>query len=257
MAQGARLNCRGVVAYDGTRYAGFQRQAGDTPTIQGAIEAAIRQVTGQPVTLTGAGRTDSGVHATGQVIAFEVAWRHPAQDLWRAINATLPEDIALQSLEEAQAGFHPRFDARCRVYEYTLYAAPVRQPLLDRYAWYARADGPLDLAVMRQAAALLIGARDFATFGQPPQGEATIREVRRSELAETVEPGSGAQVIRYTIEANAFLYRMVRRIVGALVRVGAGQVALDEFEAAVRAANGSWPNQTAPAQGLRLTQVIY
>ncbi len=248
---------RAVVAYEGTRCYGFQRQAGDTPTIQGEIESAIGRVTQQQVTVSGAGRTDSGVHATGQVIAFDVAWNHTPDDLWRAINAHLPDDIALQRLDVAHADFHPRYDAHSRVYEYTLYVAPVRQPLLNNTAWHVPSSRSLDVNVMQQAAASLIGVHDFATFGQPPQGESTLREVFRSELAVSpgVEPGH--QLIRYTIEANAFLYRMVRRIVGALVRLGSAQISLAEFDAARRAADGSWPNQTAPARGLCLIEVTY
>jgi tRNA pseudouridine38-40 synthase len=248
---------RAVVAYEGTRYCGFQRQAGDTPTVQGALESAIHRVTQQAVTVLGAGRTDSGVHATGQVIAFDVAWTHRTDDLWRALNANLPGDIALQSLERARAGFHPRYDARSRVYEYTLYVAPARQPLLNKTAWHVPSGEPLDVNTMQRAADGLIGVHDFATFGQPPQGESTIREIIRSEFAVLQGMPPGVQLIRYTIEANAFLYRMVRRLVGALVRVGSGQVSLDEFEAALRAADGSWPNQTAPAHGLCLVEVTY
>ncbi len=247
---------RAVLAYDGSGFCGFQRQAGDTPTVQGAVEDAIAAVTGQRVTLVGAGRTDSGVHATGQVIAFDVAWRHTPADLWRAINANLPPASALQSLAEAEPGFHPRFDARSRTYRYRLYAAPVRQPLLDATAWHA-ATARLDIAAMRAAAAELVGTRDFATFGRPPQGDNTVREVMRSEVIEQADQEPGEQRLRYTIQANAFLYRMVRRIVGALVRVGRGDVAPSELASALHAADGSWPNQTAPARGLCLLEVTY
>jgi tRNA pseudouridine38-40 synthase len=246
---------RAVVAYDGSRYFGFQRQAEGTPTIQGELEKAIKQVTGQQVTLKAAGRTDAGVHATGQVIAFELDWRHTAEDLGHALNANLPDVVAIQSLEEAEQGFHPRFDARRRAYEYTMYLAPARQPLLNRYAWHVPVNGPLDMGAMQRAATSLIGVHDFATFGQPPRGENTVREVMRSEFFAV--PQAGGQVIRYRIEANAFLYRMVRRLVGALVRVGSGDLSLDAFEAAFRAADGTWPSQAAPAHGLCLVEVMY
>jgi tRNA pseudouridine38-40 synthase len=248
---------RAVVAYDGSGYFGFQRQAGGTPTIQGELETAVERVTGQQITLKAAGRTDTGVHATGQVIAFELDWGHTAEDLGHALNANLPDTVAVQSLDEVEKEFHPRFDARSRVYEYALYVAPARQPLLNRYAWHVPVSGPLDAEEMRQAALELIGVHDFATFGQPPQGESTLREVMRSELVAMPEPILDRQVIRYRIEANAFLYRMVRRIVGALVRVGSGNLSLDEFAAAFRAADGTWPNQTAPAHGLCLVEVMY
>lgn len=246
---------RAVVAYDGTGYFGFQRQAGGTPTLQGELEDALERVTGQHVTLKAAGRTDTGVHATGQVIAFELDWRHSPEALGRALNANLPDAVAVQALDQVEQGFHPRFDARSRVYEYTLYAAPVRQPLLNRYSWHVPANSPLDVDAMQRAASHLIGVHDFATFGQPLQGESTVREVMRSELL--VMPQPAGQLIRYRIEANAFLYRMVRRVVGALVRVGSGELPLDEFEAAFRAADGTWPNQAVPAHGLCLVEVRY
>lgn len=248
---------RAVLAYDGTGYHGFQRQAGDTPTIQGAVEAALARVTGQPVTITGAGRTDTGVHATGQVIAFDVAWKHAVQDLWRAVNANLPDGIALQTLDKTGAEFHPRYDARSRAYEYTLYTAPVRQPLVDRYAWFVAGRGLLDIDGMQAAAASLIGRHDFATFGRPPQGDNSVRCVQRSEIKAMPGQAPGEQRFRYTIEADAFLYRMVRRIVGALVRVGRRKLSVQEFEAVFRAADGAWPNQTAPARGLCLVKVTY
>lgn len=263
MAQVARppVRYRAVVAYDGTRYYGFQRQAGDTPTIQGALETALARVTQQSVTVTGAGRTDRGVHATGQVIAFEVVWRHLTHDLWRAVNANLPDAIALQTLAEAVADFHPRFDARSRMYEYTLYAAPVRQPLLNNMAWHVPTQQPLDIAAMQQAAEMVIGTHDFATFGQPPQGENTIRTVMRSVFEPLPNARPEVQMLRYTIEANAFLYRMVRRMVGTLVRVGTGQLSLAAFEAAFSAADGSGAQnraeQTAAAHGLCLVRVTY
>ncbi|MBI5959449.1 MAG: tRNA pseudouridine(38-40) synthase TruA [Chloroflexi bacterium] len=252
-----RLCCRAVVAYDGTDYAGFQRQPNGTPTVQGALEEAIKQVTGQEITVKGAGRTDSGVHASGQVIGFEVPWRHPTHDLWRAINAHLPATVVLQSLEQVQRGFHPRYDAKSREYEYTMYISPVRQPLLNKYAWHVPVNGPLDLKAMQRAASLLIGEHDFATFGQPTQGEVTIREVIRSEFVIILGSQPNVQVIRYTIAANAFLFRMVRRIVGALCRVGSCDLTVEAFEAAFRAADGTWPCPSAPAHGLCLVEVKY
>lgn len=255
-AEGAPRRFRAVLAYAGTRYAGFQRQAGETRTVQGALETALAQVTRQTVRVLAAGRTDAGVHATGQVIAFDVAWEHPPEALRRALNAALPADIALQTLDEAAADFHPRYDARSRIYTYTFYAAPARQPLLDNQAWQVPAP-QLDLPAMQQAAALLLGTHDFATFGQPPQGENTVRTVWRSAVALAGPLVPQGQLFRYTIEADAFLYRMVRRIVGALVRVGSAQLTPEALAAALAAADGTWPNQSAPARGLCLIQVTY
>jgi len=248
---------RARVAYDGTLYAGFQRQAEGTLTIQGELERAIEAVTRQRVTVVGAGRTDSGVHAAGQVIAFNAAWKHTPADLWRAINASLPSTIALQSLDETEADFHPRYDARSRTYAYTLYSAPVRQPLLNKQTWHVPTAEPLDILTMQRAADHLVGVHDFAAFGQPAKGENTTREVMRAEWSALPHAAPGVQMLRFTIEGNAFLYRMVRRIVGALVQVGSGRLSSEEFQAVFRAADGSWANQTAPAHGLCLIEVMY
>ncbi len=247
---------RAQVAYEGTDFYGFQRQAGETPTVQGALERALTAVTGHTVTVLGAGRTDSGVHASAQVIAFDAAWRHGPAALLRAVNVNLPPTVALLQLKPTAADFHPRYDARSRTYAYTLYASPVRRPLLERYAWGLRC-GALNMAAMAEAAALLRGTHDFATFGQPPQGTNTVRTVFRSELETVQTLVPQGVLVRYTIEANAFLYRMVRRIVGALVRVGRGQLSVTEFAEGLAATDNRWPNRTAPARGLCLIGVRY
>ncbi|MGQ9888132.1 MAG: tRNA pseudouridine(38-40) synthase TruA [Aggregatilineales bacterium] len=243
---------RATLAYDGTAYQGFQRQSGGAPTIQGALEEALARVTGQLVTVTGAGRTDAGVHATGQVIAFDVAWRHSDAELLRALNAVLPDDIALQDIAQ-QPGFHPRFDAVARLYTYDVLNAPQRQPLLRCRAWHVWT--PLDRDALRAAAALLVGEHDFATFGQPPCGTNTVRTVLRSEWA--AQPVNGGALLTYTIEANAFLQHMARRIVGMLVDVGRGALTLAQFEAAFRAADLAQAGALAPPHGLALAQVRY
>ncbi len=241
-----------VIAYDGGAYQGFQRQAGETPTIQYAVERAIAQVTGQQVTVIGAGRTDTGVHAEGQVIAFDVVWQHGDETLLRAINAVLPDDIALQSIRQ-QPGFHPRFDAAARVYRYTIVHASQRQPLLRDRAWWVQ--GSLDFDAMRAAAARLVGRHDFAAFGKPPQGSNTIREVYRSEWS--ISGSRWGQISEYHVEANAFLQHMVRRIVGALYEVGRGARRVRDFEHAL-ASGQAWEGVTlAPAHGLVLEAVRY
>lgn len=239
---------RALVEYDGTAYQGFQRQRRG-PTIQGQLESAVKAVSGQAVNVTGAGRTDSGVHATGQVIAFEVTWRHGCQALQRALNANLPEDIAVRELEEAAAGFHPRFSARRRTYVYTIYTGPVRQPLQRLRAWHV--PRPLALPPMNQAAEGIIGRRDFATFGQPPQGDNTEREVFVARWRQVDE------VLTFEIEANAFLYRMVRSLVGSMKTVGEGRWTVTDFIVALAKRDRSQAAQTAPPQGLCLTAVRY
>lgn len=243
---------RATLAYDGTAYQGFQRQAGDTPTIQRAVERAITRVTGQDATVIGAGRTDSGVHASGQVIAFDVAWKHADADLLRALNAVLPDDIALQDLWQ-HPGFHPRFDAQARLYAYTIVQAAQRQPLLLRQSWHIR--GVLDIDTMQEAAKLLLGEHDFATFGSPPVGDNTVRTMYRSEWNTQTEPYG--VLLTYHVEANAFLQHMVRRMVGMLVDVGRGMTDVQHFERAFRAANLTESGTVAPPQGLVLEKVSY
>lgn len=243
---------RATLAYDGTAYLGFQRQPGETPTVQLALERTIGAVTQQTVTITGAGRTDTGVHARGQVIAFDVVWRHDDAVLLRAINANLPDDIALQDLRQHE-GFHPRFDALSRVYRYSVLQVEQRQPLLWKRTW--QMTGSLDLPVMEQGAALLVGTHDFASFGNPPQGDNTVREVMVSRWTKHTE--SSGLLLVYEVEATAFLHHMVRRMVGLLVGVGRGKIDLPEFEAIFRSADLSLVQTIAPPQGLVLEIVRY
>ncbi|MBK8020328.1 MAG: tRNA pseudouridine(38-40) synthase TruA [Chloroflexi bacterium] len=248
------MRYRGTLAYDGTAYQGFQRQADGVPTIQAEVERAAAMVVGQPVTVLGAGRTDSGVHASGQVIAFDAEWRHGAERLLKAINANLPEDIALIQLATAPAqDFHPRFDAVSREYRYLVVNTPVRDPLLVRRAWHA--PWTLDGDRMQAAAVVLIGTHDFGGFGRPPQGENTTRTVLRSEW--TQKPYSDGQLWTYTIEANAFLHHMVRRIVGTLMMVGRGLQPIEWVERLLRDGRMPVGLAVAPPQGLTLMTVRY
>ncbi len=243
-----RLYLRATVAYDGTDFHGFQVQAAQR-TVQGALEDALLQVTREQVRVIGAGRTDSGVHALGQVVAFRTGWRRSAAELQRALNAVLPRDVAVWSLTEAAEGFHPRFDARSRVYRYTVWNHPVRNPLLRRVThWVPQA---LDVAAMSEATRLLLGEHDFATFGTPPQGDNTVRRVFAAGWARDGDR------LWLDIEANAFLYRMVRSIVGTLLQVGRGELTVDGFAEAFAAAERNRAGPAAPACGLCLMAVRY
>lgn len=239
---------RAVVAYDGTDFFGFQRQLRER-TVQGEIEQALDRITGQKVTVIGAGRTDSGVHARGQVIAFETDWAHPPTALQRALNAELPVDTAVMSLTAAAPGFHPRYDAKSRRYEYYIYNSPIRNPLKRLYTW--QVFQPLDLARLNEATRVLVGEHDFATFGQPPQGENTVRHVMAAGWRQQ------AEMFVFDIEANAFLYRMVRSLVGSLVAVGRGRQTVADFERALAACDRTQAGQTCPPQGLFLVSVTY
>lgn len=240
---------RALVEYDGSAYCGFQKQRAD-PTIQGEIERALSHLAGHPVIVTGAGRTDSGVHAKGQVISFELAWSHGSHTLQRALNATLPADIAILQLNSVRADFHPRYDARKRIYNYYVHNQPIRSPLLRRQSWHVKR--PLQVDRMNEAAAYLIGVHDFATFGRPPRGDNTVREIFTAVWrAET------AARLVFEIAATAFLYRMVRSIVGSLKLVGEGTWRIDEFLAAFQARDRDRCGYLAPAHGLYLVSVEY
>lgn len=240
---------RALIAYDGTHYFGFQRQRSEQPTIQGEIERVLAVLTNQAVPVTGSGRTDRGVHATGQVVSFQTAWKHGPQTLQRALNAHLPAEISVLQLDEIHAEFHPRFDARSRAYQYFIYNQPVRSPLHGRYHWHI--SKPLNIASMNAAASQLLGLHDFATFGTPPQGENTVREVFHSHWWRQ------DSILVYEIEATAFLYRMVRSIVGSLKLVGDASWTVDEFVTAFQARNRDLCGTVAPPQGLRLVSVTY
>jgi tRNA pseudouridine38-40 synthase len=240
---------RALIEYDGTNYYGFQRQREGFPTIQGQLESVLSQLVRKPVSITGAGRTDSGVHALGQVVSFTIEWRHGVGALQRALNANLPGDIAAQSVEETSSTFHPRYDARRRAYRYLIYNAPVRSPLRRMQSWHIRQSLALD--VMNEAAALLLGEHDFVTFGLPPQGENSVREIHQASWNRKGE------VLEFFVEANAFLYRMVRSLVGSLVAVGTQNWSVADFAAALQACDRNRSAAAAPPQGLYLASITY
>lgn len=242
---------RATLAYDGSAYYGYQIQP-TKPTVQGEVESVLQRIFGKRIAVVAAGRTDSGVHATGQVIAFDTEWKHDEASLLRAVNAYLPKDIALQDIRQ-QAAFHPRFDALSRTYRYSVAVVNVRQPLLMRRAWQMQQK--LDIARMQVAAEMLVGQHDFASFGNPPQGENTVREVFRS--AWQIDDFDSGQWFIYEVEATAYLHHMVRRLVGMQVAVGSGRLALDRFEAIFRSTDLSQCKWIAPPQGLSLVDVQY
>jgi tRNA pseudouridine38-40 synthase len=241
---------RAVVEYDGTDLLGFQRQATGR-TVQGELEAALARIGWGGPSVLGAGRTDSGVHAAGQVIAFDYDWQHGAGDLARALNANLPDDIAIKTLEACAPEFHPRFDARARRYRYTLYNQPVRSPLMARYAWQVWP--AMNLGLLQAGSAPLLGRHDFAAFGGDPEhGSNTVRAVSLAEWRAA--PGGW---LTFDVQAEAFLFRMVRSLVGALKRVGAGEMTVAQLEAILVSGDRNQCPPIAPAQGLCLMQVLY
>jgi tRNA pseudouridine38-40 synthase len=237
-----------VIEYDGTDYLGFQLQA-EGRTIQGEIERALAEVTRGETRVVGAGRTDAGVHAVGQVISFVPHWEHSLPELQRAMNALLPEDIAVHRTAWVGDDFHPRFGAVSREYRYTILNQPLRSPLARRFAYHYLKS--LDVEAMARAAKCLVGSHDFASFGRPPQGENTVRQVYRAECTRQ------DQFIYLDIVANAFLYRMVRNIVGMLLLVGIGELSPKGFEEILQARDRSRAGPPAPARGLCLMRVNY
>ncbi|MBI2300657.1 MAG: tRNA pseudouridine(38-40) synthase TruA [Armatimonadetes bacterium] len=239
---------RAVVAYDGTEFCGFQRQLGDR-TVQGELEAALARLTGEPVAVRGAGRTDAGVHARGQVIAFR-GGSIPPERVGVAVNRWLPGDVAVRRCEPAPETFDPRRDATARVYSYTLVLDREREPLRDRFA--TRVEPRLDLAAMQAAAAGLVGEHDFAQFAcQGGQTGSTRRSLRRAQW--TVE----GELVRLWFEADSFLYHQVRLMMGALLEIGRGK-----FETGLVAdmlAGRPRPPEVAvvPPTGLVLEEVRY
>jgi len=263
---------RATIQYDGGAYYGFQRQqAGppERPTIQAELEQALARLAGGPIRVIGAGRTDTGVHALGQVIGFTMDWpaRHGTDALRRALNANLPRDIVATELAEAPPGFHPRFDARRRTYEYYVLNAPIRQPLLRGRAWHVGGEAAalLDVERMNTAAALLLGTHDFATFGRAPVGENTVRTATESQWSvvggqwsvDQWVSGPTGRLLVYRISAEAFLYRMVRSVVGSLKAVGSGEWSVERFAEALAARERKQSATLAPAHGLYLASVEY
>ncbi len=251
------MKIRATVAYDGTEFAGFQKQA-NARTVQGELERALEKVCERRVTLNGAGRTDAGVHASGQVIAFEADWAHSLDTLARALNANLPDDVAVRAVSECEAEFHPRFSAKSRTYEYSAYASETRDPLKRRFAWQLEHGTLPDVERMNAAAESLIGSHDFAAFGSAPSGkpdETTVRELIRAEWKGKRKNENDA--LTFTIEANAFLYRMVRKIVMALVQVGRGQISPDQVREILQSKDAQRLKGLAPACGLCLVEVKY
>ncbi len=250
---------RAIVEYDGTDYLGFQVQP-QGRTVQGELERMLYHLTGEAVKVAGAGRTDAGVHARGQVIAFDTHWRHGPEELERALNSTLPRDIAVRCLQITEQSFHPRYSAVSRVYLYNLYQSQTRIPVLDRHFFWQRLT--LDLDAMGQAATMLLGEVDMAAFGQATAGDVTVRRVmqsfwRRVEVNALLAAPQAALALQYVTEANGFLRGMVRRMVGGLLAVGEGRLSPEAFGEIIASRDISRAEPPAPARGLVLWQVKY
>lgn len=242
-----------TVAYDGTHYQGWQRQA-NGPTIQAALEDALLQITQQRIHVTGSGRTDSGVHAWGQVVSFHTASKLPAQVLRKALNATLPPDIVVREAADAASTFHAINDALSKRYRYVLQPGRVNDPFALRYAWFVKRE--LDLTAMQSAAQVLLGTHDFSSFqstGSPRQS--TVRTMLAAEVS--LHEAEENPKVHVEVEATGFLYNMVRIIAGTLVAIGEGKRPADAMPSILAACDRTQAGMTAPPHGLYLLRVHY
>ncbi len=263
-------NWRLTLAYDGADFHGWQIQpdASATPTVQAALAAAIAAVTGEQVLPQGAGRTDAGVHALGQVASFSLRAPIPADNLLRALNRVLPAAILVHSATTVPPEFHARHSACGKIYRYCVVRSPKCPPHLARYAVPFR--WPLDVAAMQAAAQQVVGQHDFTSFAasDPDRSErggkdagSMVREIQRSEWKEIRTEGglmAGAQnLLVYTVQGNGFLQHMVRNLVGTFLDVGRGAISPEAVPEILAARNRSSAGPTAPANGLYLVKVLY
>ncbi|PKQ15844.1 MAG: tRNA pseudouridine(38-40) synthase TruA [Actinobacteria bacterium HGW-Actinobacteria-7] len=243
------------VAYDGTPFCGFARQPG-LETVQGRVEDALRTVLRYPVETVGAGRTDTGVHALGQVISFEArAGTVDPFRIRRSLDALIGDAIVVREVRLARAGFSARFDARRREYRYRIVAGRIPPLFLSRFAWHVTKN--LDVDAMREGATLFEGEHDFRSFcvSNSAEGKPTVRRVEAVEIMPEEHLGEACLTVR--VVGNAFLHSMVRTMVGTLVDVGAGRREPSWVEECLAARSRAAAGQTAPAHGLTLHSVDY
>ena len=241
-----------VVEYDGTDYVGWQRQA-EGVSIQGLLEDALAAFEGGPVTVHGAGRTDAGVHALGQVASVTVTAAHDTNAIQRGLNAVLPLDVRIVDVADAPDGFHARFSARAKIYEYRIVNASFVSAFQHRYAWHV--PGRLDAARMREASALLAGTHDFAAFqGTGTTVNSTVRTIHHLEWRNG---GGSDRPLVLEIDGDGFLRHMIRNIVGTLVEVGFGRWPVERVGEILASRDRMQAGPTAPPTGLFLRAVKY
>jgi len=252
-----------TIAYDGTDFAGWQRQASDR-TVQATIEDCLLPIEGSRAIVIGAGRTDAGVHAAGQVASVTLAAAIAAGDLRRALNATLPADVRVLSIEEMSGTFNAQFAAKRKTYRYSIWSDGVVPPTLRRYVWHVAQ--PLDIATMNAAAQVVVGSHDFSAFQAAGSDVVTsVRTILESSVAvvpvESMTLMAGPQVdgilLAYHIMGSGFLRHMVRNIVGTLVDIGRGRKTPDDMRRILESRNRTLASATAPPQGLSLWRVDY
>jgi tRNA pseudouridine38-40 synthase len=244
-----------TISYDGTDFHGWQIQALGKPTIQGEIVSVLRQITQESTLLHGAGRTDAGVHALGQVASFRTQSALSAQEFQRALNALLPQTIRIVGAEEVGPDFHARWSALRKTYRYRLYRGKVVPPMVSRYVLHY--PFPLDEDAMRKAASRFVGPHDFASFAASTGSEdddkerSTVREIYSSELARSED---GEELV-YTVRGRSFLRYMVRKMVGTLLDVGRGKLTPEDINRLYELRDRSKSGPTVPPQGLCMVSV--
>jgi len=244
-------NVRLTLEYDGTDFCGWQLQAEGQRTVQGVVEHAIERVTGSLCRVHGAGRTDAGVHAEGQVASVGLTSRLAPDELRRALNANLPADVAVRWAAVVDDGFHARFSARGKVYRYRVWNGEVRSPLRAR--WTHAEPRALDLGGMSQAAKELVGRHDFASFqAAGAEVDSTVRTLTRFEIS-----GCPGDEIAFEVAGEGFLRHMVRNLVGTLLEVGRGRRTVSSVAETLAARDRRRAGPTAPACGLTLVRVEY
>jgi tRNA pseudouridine38-40 synthase len=243
-------NIKLTLEYDGSRFFGFQRQK-DEPTIQAALEEALSKLFNRRMKISAAaGRTDAGVHAEGQVVNFKTDSKLPLERIQKSLNALLPKDIAVKEIEEVHADFHARYGARWKTYEYTVLNSSIRSPLQNGHVYQFHY--PLDLAKMKKAARRLLGRHDFKAFqATGSSARSSIRFIRRIHIERR------GNLIRFTLEADGFLYHMVRRLVGTILEVGRGALSLADFLKLFGGRKRFLAGPTVPSHGLSLALVRY
>jgi tRNA pseudouridine38-40 synthase len=246
------------LAFDGTNYAGWQRQT-DQPTIQENLEARLSQITDAPVALHGAGRTDAGVHALGMVASFETESKIPCDGLLKGLNSMLPEDIRILAVEDKDPQFHARISALGKLYVYQLLVGGICLPTERLYNHHIRHE--LDFEAMRPCLAQLIGEHDYSCFeaagSRDPGytgGRGAVRKITRAEMIT----GEGLPLpVRFEIGGDGFLRHMVRNIVGTVLEVGSGRMSVEDFRSVLEGKDRAAAGPTAPARGLFLQEVYY
>lgn len=243
-------NIRLIMAYDGSRYHGWQRQS-NAETIQEVVERKIKVMIGEPVKLIASGRTDAGVHALNQVCNFTMQSDIDPEKIKKGLNSLLPDDILIRAADYVPLEFHARYSVKSKVYEYRVLNKEDLDIFLRNYMWHVR--NPLDSKVMAKCLSLLVGRKDFSSFKSSGSGNMDpVRLIMRAELH-----GPEDRLMRFVIEADGFLRHMVRNIVGSVVEVGLGRMSFDVFKEVLESRDRRAAGTKAPAQGLFLIEVKY